>query len=188
MSTKKVNYSMANSISSKIADKAFQHLTEPLERALSEIADTAYARIIEKCGINTEVVKQMNVFSCTDSTSIDICNGSGQEVVVSTTSVKEGWLDLGPRWNNPEYVDEELFNKAFEINSQLDQINSRRNELQRTLMQQIEGRTIKQVLDAWPEAAPFLGIAQRPDMIRPLERLLAQYLPALPAPEEEAHV
>ena len=53
------------------------------------------------------------------------------------------------------------------------------------LQDQLEGRTTKQAIGAWPEAADIIAkIAEveTSSFTRPLEVLLAKYMPMLPAP------
>lgn len=195
MSTKKIKWRESNSIAGDIAAKAFEHLLDPLEKDMTRWVQDVFDRTIENLGlsglhrgalIEAEILK-MHAY-CT--------------VEFTVERNDNGWL-LGKRpyfyRDIPEgeslpniypvpmikIVDPTLAVEFERRKDEMAPLEAKKRALRETIHNQIEGRTCNYVMKEWPEAASF--VVKHCDLnvtpiFKPLENLLARFLPALPAP------
>lgn len=181
----------AYTISNEISTKAFSHLIDPLQKKLNDLALRAYTHALESVGINFALLAKMDeagLIHCYPSVPIELVDSSGNEItVVATTGGDEdrfAYCGAALTIENSAMHDE-----AQTILEELNPLLAKRNDLCGSLYAQIAGRSTKEVIENWPEAAEIvarvMGLGPVPEMIRPLEVLLGRFLPALPAPKEK---
>jgi hypothetical protein len=182
MSSKKLKYYEILEVASAIANKAFEHLIEPLEKERNYIAGQVYERVFTDRGVTPE---QIRPFRGTDNVAYaTLDNGKGESVIVTYRA--EGLVNLSHYGSDKlTVVDEQLFDIYRAAEEAIEPFTGKRYDLDMTLRNQMEGKTVNQIIKAWPEAAPFMTkwLTPTANMTVPLENLLARFLPALPAPE-----
>ena len=186
MRHKKIGKELATSIATAIADKAFEHLLPPAEAALQAIANEAYDRIDAEVDFG-KLAGYGFAYKAVD----------GCTVAIRIVADKDNYLNIaayGRPWGFSTYhyafiEDAGLYARALEAERRLASLMERRNQLHRELCAQLLGKTTKQAIEAWPEAAEIItdtaGIDVECSIVKPLEALLARFIPALPAPQGE---
>lgn len=189
MSKHKINADEADSITGKIADKAFQHLIEPAETLIQDVLEDAYWKIAGNWD-------QATIESLTEHRALNTCN----KIEIYVTDGKHGasfnlkgdsLVSNGSYGSDLIISDANLLDKLQELSSELKQLRVKRNNLHFELIKQIAGRSAKSVIENWPEAETFVKdefpekTVDKPVMTTPLETLLGKFLPALPAPQSE---
>ena len=183
MKHRKINYKLANQLATTIADKAFEHLLGPAGEALQAVAREAYAKI--EATLDLRAAAKIGLADQTQSVALDIRSSvAGRSDIVVCTG-QPGYTTCG--WRHIELIDDELYARAAEASACVQTLYKSRFELVRELQAQLAGKTTKQALEAWPEAAEIIVKVANLDgasdsFTKPLEVLLAKFLPALPAP------
>ncbi len=200
-SRKVINGHHVNNIGHLIASKAFAHLMPALIEGRKAYAEEALYAQLKADGITMEEIAKVQKWKCR---SMHVqCN-----VRVGGDCIMLGYQ--GHYWDIPKeerakfavwpmeevnITDEaalEAFRKADEAYSTT---NRKMINLGAELSRQLMGKTVAQACKAWPEAAemichemnvPYGDIIAATAMVTPLSQLLAQYLPALPAPTNTA--
>jgi hypothetical protein len=201
MSTKKIKDWEARQIATDIATKAFEHLINPREDALRKVAQGAYDETMTFLHLLNDEYEQKLVdagvltrgtFCCVKFVGIE-CEGDENEFLLGghneydhrkgcwITSFPEIFPTTGLNVRKQEWNDEFL-----RLYNDLQPFILKRNALAEEIFKQIDGRTCNYVMKEWPEAAPFVIKACKlktpVPLFKPLENLLARFLPALPAP------
>lgn len=187
MAAKKINWRLAQTIAHKIAEKAFEHLETPLEKALESIADEAYSRLLP-------MFEQLEQFSVVDDSNSycmklmrdDVAN---EDSAIELTKLGHDIKIVRFNWTSPTVRDSALYARAEPIATRLRELGSQKYRLKEELREQLDGKTTKFAMTNWPEAADIIaeaaGVQNGTPMTTPLEVLLAKFLPMLPAPQPE---
>ncbi len=185
MSSKKINYSHADSIATLIANKAFEHLINPLKSQLEAVAKKYVLADIEAFGGMRRLI-DAGFFRANENGTLIVYfhQTTSGEAEHHCVDLKLGLVFQG--WNDYRIINDDAFKELVPIIEQFEPLKLKRSSLQNTLQQQLEGKTVKQALSAWPEASQFInqvmGVNDKVEMTQPLEQLLARFLPMLPAP------
>lgn len=184
----KIRYHDAGRIADAIAEKAFEHLTKPLEAEQQKLGWAAYQAMFKELGTSPQMLLRAGFAEGRTEQQLSILNSSGQEACI--TLVSENEFAAPSSWGNSEmrHQDDDMFERANDLAIRLAPYYTARGKLRDELKNQIEDKTVNTVLKNWPEASAIilqlLDIESKPDMTVPLEQLLARFLPALPAPKE----
>ena len=186
MASKKINWNLANSIAHAIAEKAFEHLVKPLEKALEDIGTEAAEIVLEQ--INPDVLIRLNIVKENSAPKPIMIRCADDESKDSALAVPAtlGFTLMG--WENIEtIVPDEMWNRANDIARQLTSLCSKRQEMSYEMQQQLTGTTTAAAIKAWPEAESIIsdvaGLIGSGNFTVPLDNLLAKYMPLLPAPQ-----
>ena len=188
MASKKINWNMACKIADKIAAKAFEHLTAPLERELGIIAAEAWAIFAAK--FDFPALAEHDFVKVTDTLTITLYSSRYGNDESSVRVTHRGKAYKGLPWDDPSLTDDALDERAFPVRGRLAELVTSRGKLANTLRNQLNGKTSSQAMKAWPEAAQIIAeCCDLDNPVRqftvPLETLLAKFLPLLPAPQGE---
>ena len=191
MSKQKININEAGAISTSIAEKAFEHLINPIDERIQTTLRDAYDQITK--GWSSSTISGMIehcLISETDRLDMEVSDGKHS---IRMSLIDESLLQSRSNWDSNFYInDPDLHDKLVELHRERGQLAQKRTALQTEIALQIIGRNTKQVLEAWPEAKSFIDEQfpekkpeAKPSMDAPLDALLARFLPALPAPQSE---
>jgi len=191
MSAQKITEHEARDIAYKIAARAFEHLVDPVEKELNGYGCQAYAALVEGIG-GEDTVRKLVAFKLGEyskSIKIEVIDGQGNETYVNYRVETDSLLSTH-RWTSPELVNGTLHMHIVDAQTRLNALTHKRNLLGATLQTQMQGKSAKSVLKAWPEAAEFVeerfGVSSdSTTLVAPLEALLARFLPALPNYSQE---
>lgn len=183
MKHRKISYQLAREIGAAIAHKAFEHLRPAVEDQLQAVMQEAYQQA--EAQLDFTAMKNFNIVEETDNVRLAVrpMNGADSEIKYSTG--KPGYQMVASSWATMTVYDDELFARADVLNNRLKDMHQRAYNMARELQGQLEGRTTKQAIEAWPEAADIIAKTagvETSSFTRPLEVLLAKYMPMLPAP------
>jgi len=180
-SNKRLKYHELHNLAHAIAEKAFEHLTKPLQKELNYIAGQVYERVFTDLGVTQDQIRPFTGEN--DRAYIMLDNGKGESVEVLYSH--KNIVSLS-RYDSRVVTDEKLYDAYIAVAKALDPFNENSRDLQNMLREQMDGKTVNQIAKAWPEAAPFMTrwLTPTANMTVPLENLLAKFLPALPAPTE----
>ena len=187
MRHKKIGQELATNIATAIANKAFEHLLPPAEAAVRAIADEAYDRIDAEVDLG-KLAGYGFAYKAAEGrgTSVRIVADSNNYLDLATSPRAWGFSTYRQVFVN----DAGLYARALEAQGRLASLTKRINQLHRELSSQLLGKTTKQAIEAWPEAAEIItdtaGIDVECSIVKPLEALLARFIPALPAPQGES--
>lgn len=188
MSATKINNSEAHSLAHRIANKAFEHLIEPAEDRYNSSAKKAYDKLIANIG-GEEVARTLALYRCADqreTVQIEVKGNAESPITARYKAPKGRAFYFGLSWNNPLIIDVDLFDEISEQQRIVSDLTDKRNQLAYELCKQMEGRSAKKMLTAWPEAESifqeFFGVTGGGEISTPLESLLAKFLPMLAAP------
>lgn len=200
MSTKKIKYNDAASISNSMAKKAFEHLTSPLNKELCEITEDTLA--IHTSDIDVKRLVSLGVVNLSTHCDVTINDGTGKEEEVELGSRyyygdrhDENLEKYPPKYlaHSISVTDRVAYERIYPIATKYKETIHNRNALANELRGQIEGRTVTYVMKHWPEAIPFVTKQMNMNtnvgpIFVPLENLIAKYFMALPAPAPETEV
>lgn len=189
MGTKKIKWHEARDIGRRIADKAFEHLTTPLEVKRNAVAGLCYQAVLDTIGCPAGVLLASGFAEETNMVQIDLSNSYGNQITTRYRVDSDCPRLVRPSGYHTEMklVDDDLYEKYMDIEVLLSPYESKREELMLEIQSQVEGKTANQAMKNWPEAAEIIADVLQlgsPAMTVPLEQLLARFLPALPAPKE----
>jgi len=184
----------ASRIATRVAEKAHEHILVPLREALTTAAREAYDAQMAALGVTPAIVAALQVVlghssQCAattvyfgadrgrdrddDNYTAALSSGDGkQEFLTRSFYIQDAGLAAGLR---------EMADKMMPA---LDNVRLMAHEVR----EQIEGRSVAQVVKAWPEIQGFvyeeLQITNAGGPIAPIpfQSLLNKYLTALPAP------
>lgn len=212
MSMKRIQKNDAENIALRMATKAFEHLLNPLFKKREDFGKAVYTMTLRNLGLTSEYILKLNNAGIIDDRenkyqkcviligveqSDDVCEITlGHEFYIWGDHFNRGFdtqeehNEHFPRiytFNKLNVIDDVLYEQAEKLQEAIDPLAKKGNALKATLAKQMAGRTCKEVMKEWPEAAPFvikvMKLDEKPDlMIRPLEELIGRFLPALPAP------
>lgn len=183
---RKINWRSASRIAELISNKAFEHLIGPLEKSIAEIAEPAMRCTV--VGIHaTALIEARVLLSWEASSSVEILPLSYELPERSGLTVLGHFGFIGAMYSTILIRDDYVYEKLLPLVTQRNELQTKRAELYNTIEQQIAGKTVSAVRKAWPEAAPLIDsvFSPVPEITKPLEQLLARFLPMLPAPQAE---
>ena len=183
MKHRKIGQQLADAIAEAIADKAFEHLIPAAKKAVEAVAAEAYSKIYAE--INLYRACEYGLVCGGESIAVSIrTNDKKQIQSLTLVANHKGFRTTG--WDEMRLVDNGVYARAKAAHENLDRLCSQKNQLSKELRLQLIGKTTKQALEAWPEAAEIItsvaALDETGDFVKPLETLLAKFLPALPAP------
>lgn len=188
--TKKIGWYNARNIAQAVAEKAFEHIFNPVNDELKAVAQAAYTNMVSNLDYKTvkilsdaHVLNQRNVcnvkFSHAEPNQTDIEVVIGDEMSAETPYITSVIF----------VVDALSTHKANEVNACLVPIEQARRSLATRVQEDIDGKTVPSVCKLWPEIAPFVneetGITDKPELEVPFGDLIKRYMQpfaALPAP------
>lgn len=193
MSQSKMNSYEASCIAKTIAVKAFAHVLDPLDKEVNFYLYGCYCKIMTSERIEHHVQYGMGEYADKITVKVHVpCadNPSGERTYEEAISSDVLDLCKTSRWG-PDFV---FF--TIEETSEYTRLcakrapwRTHRDELAKELVRQLSGRSAKQSMKDWPEAADIIadhfGITTHIAMVKPLEVLLSKYLPMLAAPQGE---
>jgi hypothetical protein len=213
-SRKTIKHHEANQIASAISNKAMAHILTPLKAESIEAGERAYQAFIADLGLTPEVIAKLekaNILGLNYQCSLYIGERYTREVNhifigygANGDRVRHlGELSQAERDALPKYIDsslvitgdiaEQLKEETKAYRESLEQAEKLRQEV----YNQCFGKSVAAVCKAWPETERIVcqacgvdptGTAPTNTLTSPLSVLLAQYLPALPAPATVASV
>ena len=183
MKHRKIGQQLADAIAEAIADKAFEHLIPAAKKAVEAVAVEAYSKIDAE--IDLYRACEYGLVRENESIAVSIrTNNKKQSQSLTLVANHKGFRTTG--WDEMRLVDNGAYARAKAVHENLDRLCSQKNQLSKELRLQLIGKTTKQALEAWPEAAEIItsvaALDETGDFVKPLETLLAKFLPALPAP------
>ena len=183
MKHRKIGQQLAGAIAKAIANKAFEHLIPAAKKAVEAVAVEAYSKIDAE--IDLYRACEYGLVSEDESIAVSIrTNNEKQSQSLTLVADHKGFRTTG--WGEMRLVDNGVYARAKAVHENLDRLCSQKNQLSKELRLQLIGKTTKQALEAWPEAAEIItsvaALDETGDFVKPLETLLAKFLPALPAP------
>ena len=183
MKHRKIGQQLADAIAKAIADKAFEHLIPAAKKAVEAVAVEAYSKIDAEIDLYRAceygLVREDELIAVSIRT-----NDEKQIQSLTLVANHKGFRTTGR--DEMRLVDNGVYARAKAVRENLDRLCSQKNQLSKELRLQLIGKTTKQALEAWPEAAEIItsvaALDETGDFVKPLETLLAKFLPALPAP------
>ena len=183
MKHRKISGRLAYEIGDAISRKAFAHLRPAVEEQLKAVMQEAYQQA--EAQLDFTALKNFNIVEEVDNVRLAVRPMNGADKEVKYLTGKPGYQLGASSWAVMTVYDDELFARADVLNSRLKDMQQRTYDMARELQDQLKGRTTKQAIEAWPEAADIIAKVagvETSSFTRPLEVLLAKYMPMLPAP------
>ncbi len=189
MSQTKMNDWETASIARRISEKAFEHVIGPIDNKINELLRAGYANTLSLLGVSPSILAEHGIGELTDKISVEIkVDGQIHEEKING--------DTGEFISTRRYgcdfifVESAITAKYVELCLERAPSRNQRHALTEELSKQMVGRSAKAVMKTWPEAADFIAsyfniVNPISEMTKPLEVLLAKYLPMLPAPKGE---
>lgn len=182
MSQSKMTSWEASIIAKKIAEKAFEHLVAPIDERINEYLRSRYRACMVAIGTTPQAMAEYGLGTLADTISVIVIVGD------------DSWTEQ-LKGNTDEFLSLSGFGQDFKFIStsapgyvslctERAPLRAKQQALNEELADQLTGRSAKATMKAWPEAAQFiadefgLGDITR-EMTKPLENLLAKYLPML---------
>ena len=186
MSQSKISSWEASIIAKKIAEKAFEHLVAPIDERINEYLRSRYRACMVAIGTTPQAMAEYGLGTLADTISVIVIVGD------------DSWIEQ-LKGNTDEFLSLSGFGQDFKFIStsapeyvslcaERAPFRAKQQALNGELADQLTGRSAKAAMKAWPEAAQFiadefgLGDITR-EMTKPLENLLAKYLPMLAPPQ-----
>lgn len=189
MSQTKMNDWETASIARRISEKAFEHVIGPIDNKINELLRAGYANTLSLLGVSPSILAEHGIGELTDKISVEIkSNGQTHEEHIKGDT---GEFITTSRYRcDFVFVESEITKKYIELCFERAPFRTQQNALANELSNQMVGRSAKAVMKTWPEAADFIAsyfniVSPISEMTKPLEVLLAKYLPMLPAPKGE---
>ena len=185
MKHRKIGQELARDIASAIADKAFEHLLPQAQAECRAIADEAYDRIDAELSFAKMAEYGFAYRASNGGTSKVIRIVADRDNYVDLTTSDRPW---GLSTYNCLYIEDAgLYARAKESRQKRERLAVAHKQLRDELQSQLLGQTTKQAIEAWPEAAEIIAdiaeVGTESPITKPLEALLARFIPALPAPQ-----
>ena len=185
MKHRKIGQELARNIASAIADKAFEHLLPQAQAECRAIADEAYDHIDAELDFAKMAEYGLAYRAPNGGTTRGIRIVADRDNYVDLTTSNRLW-GLGT-YTCLSLTDAGMYARAHEARQKRERLAVAHRQLRNELQSQLLGQTTKQAIEAWPEAAEIIaGIAEvgtESPITKPLEALLARFIPALPAPQ-----
>lgn len=214
MSMKKIQKNNAEAIGLAMARKAFEHILLPLQKEREYFGKLVYDNTLEKLGLTTEYLKLLDDSNVLSEHTYHACNltitdtNAADNNDAASIHIGHTWTNWGYSKSTRGFDTEEEHNEHYpsiyafhkltvrdtacleeakKLQVAIDPHAKKANALCAAITKQIVGRTCKEVMRDWPEAAPFvikeMELNNKPDpMMKPLEDLIGRFLLALPAP------
>lgn len=188
MSTKRIKYYESRDIARKIANKAFEHLINPLEQKMKALAEDATETELMFLGGRERLVAAQLLHKSDGELSVAVRHPDRSDDTSDIyVKVQIGLGKYG--YDAFALVSSSLYDALQPLNEDLLPLLSKHAALFEELHSQLEGKSMVQAIKAWPEAESIireaLGDTSGKPMVQPLEQLLARFLPMLPAPQTE---
>ena len=185
MKHRKIGQELARNIALAIANKAFEHLLPQAQAECVVIANEAYDHIDAELDF-----AKMAEYGLAHRAS----NGGAQKSI-RIVADRNNYVDLTTSerpWGLSTYnclslTDAGMYARAHEASQKRERLAVAHRQLRDELQSQLLGQTTKQAIEAWPEAAEIIAdiaeVGTESPITKPLEALLARFIPALPAPQ-----
>lgn len=185
MKHRKIGQQLANDIAAAVADKAFEHLIPAAQKRAEATSRLAYAKLASL--FDLEALYKIEVCAKGGTCSIRVRpEGDPSDGNLTHASISAADVFCFRTWTAPIIDDTPIHEQLVEVRAELARLIKNHAELRKELRLQLIGKTTKQALEAWPEAAEIIAsvaaLDETGDFVKPLETLLAKFLPALPAP------
>ncbi len=188
MSKTCINSWEASNIAIRIAAKAFEHVVAPIDGRINEYLRSAYHACFEDIiGTTPRLLAEHGIGKLADTISVlvPIENDNWQEQLKGNTDEFLAFVGYGPDFSFPAAT----VVLYASLCAERAPFRKQQHALKEEIASQLLGRSVKAAMKAWPEAAQFianefnLGDIAKPEMTKPLETLLAKYLPMLAPPQ-----
>lgn len=182
----------AERIGEKIAEKAFQHLTVPVQARQKEVAVKIYNELMNTCfpdDVTLKTMEDLDLIKPSHSIEVRIKNQAGQSMDIDVRmqdreETARYWNKDG--WGSFNWVSDTLYSEYADVAAELQGFERKERILAKTITGQCSGKSVATVAKAWPEATGIIeevvGHIEGGSLTTPLEQLLAKFLPMLPAP------
>ena len=185
MKHRKIGQVLARNIASAIADKAFEHLLPQAQAECKAIADEAYDRIDTELDFAKMAEYGFAYRASNGGAQRSIRIVADRDNYVDLTTSERPWgLSI---YNCLSLTDAGMYARAHEASQKRARLAVAHRQLRDELQSQLLGQTTKQAIEAWPEAAEIIAdiaeVGTESPITKPLEALLARFIPALPAPQ-----
>lgn len=197
MSATKIKYHEAYDIAQKIAAKAFEHLTGPLEAKEDAFFARAYACTMEALDIAGREKVFIDAGVLVEADKAPFYAPTETEHTHYSRTRKyfpgDGCKVLAP-FNGAFIICDPLLRIDWAVlEAEKEPVTRGISALADELRDQMKDKSARHVMKTWPEAAPFVAAYFAIDeagkdvsMTRPLEQLLSKYLMPLPAAPQQA--
>ena len=188
MKHRKIGQQLADDIAAAIAGKAFEHLIPAAQKRAEAISRLAYAKLASL--FDLEALYKTEVCGKGGTCSIRVRpEGDPSDANLAYASISAADVFCFRTWAAPIIDDTPIHEQLVEVRAELARLTRNHADLRKELRIQLLGKTTKQAVEAWPEAAEIIanvaGLNPTDSFTKPLETLLAKFLPALPAPVEQ---
>lgn len=185
MKHRKIGQKLANDIAQAIAGKAFEHLIPAAQKRAEAISRLAYTKLASL--FDLEALYKTEVCDKGGTCSIRVRpEGDPSDANLAYVSISAADVFCFRTYTAPIIDDTSIHEQLVEVRAELARLTRNHADLRRELRAQLLGKTTKQAVEAWPEAAGIIADVADLDetgaFVKPLETLLAKFLPALPAP------
>lgn len=176
----------ANALAQAIATKAFEHVFPSLERELTRKAEDFYTAFLGEENIERFIKAGILV---QPSGLIKMFNSEGDLLAVKAVKFDDNRMPSSYKGIELILTDEQV-EETRELFAAYEDISDRIKRLAAEIKGQVTGRTVKAVMNAWPEAAHVIATTLHVDdatvssLDTPLSSILTRFMPALPAPAE----
>lgn len=186
------HWGKAADVAEAITKKAMEHLFKPLKDEEHAIAEEAYQLALKKCKLTDEQLRQMvacNIVDFSMNITVEIRDKNGNETNVETHNMDEKVQYIDSGWRRTTVVtNDDLYSRAVDFKERWNDLHAKATDMKDAVMAQVNNRSTKEVFADWPEAVPIVAKVMeieldRPALLKPLEMLLAKFMPALPAPK-----
>lgn len=189
MSTK-INRHQAKRIGEHIAEKAFEHLVNPLVEQNLAFAIKANAQFFANFSPEQiALMEKADLITKTKSIRLMVVKTTDDCVGISYTTDTEYYNKNG--WGDLEIHDDQLYEECRAREKQLQELRYKKASMAYEISAQCQGKNPNTVMKNWPEAASIIESVvgtentSSPTLTVPLGVLLARFLPMLPAPQED---
>ena len=184
MKHRKIGQELARNIALAIANKAFEHLLPQAQAECVAIANEAYDHIDAELDF-AKMAEYGFAYRASNGGAQKIRIVADRNNYVNLTTSERPW-GLST-YNCLSLTDAGMYARAHEASQKRERLAVAHRQLRDELQSQLLGQTTKQAIEAWPEAAEIIAdiaeVGTESPITKPLEALLARFIPALPAPQ-----
>ena len=184
MKHRKIGQELARNIALAIANKAFEHLLPQAQAECVVIANEAYDHIDAELDF-AKMAEYGFAYRASNGGAQKIRIVADRNNYVNLTTSERPW-GLST-YNCLSLTDAGMYARAHEASQKRERLAVAHRQLRDELQSQLLGQTTKQAIEAWPEAAEIIAdiaeVGTESPITKPLEALLARFIPALPAPQ-----
>jgi hypothetical protein len=195
MSQKKIRWGDARQIGFAIANKAFEHLVDPIVKRQREFVQACYDATLRDLGLTGPKVDALAAAGLLNKSAycmVEFTGADGDEAASFMLGQHCPWGTPNDKQPPCIFVGSSLAvdNPAWlavfsKLKDESRPYHENCTALANAIVKQIEGRSAAYVMKEWPEAASFVAEALNLNItpiIKPLDTLLVRFLLALPAP------